>query len=110
MRFYLYKKTDIYDLDSFIKENQKGSQKYRTIKIAEEYADKKIRMDYKSFIKKHVSMKDCGTILGNNDKYKMFIKFINKNQVNENENLYSIIGKDGSIYEPKDFLKLVYEK
>ena len=39
----------------------------------------------------------------------MFIKFINKNQVNENENLYSIIGKDGSIYEPKDFLKLVYE-
>ena len=35
---------------------------------------------------------------------------MNKNQINENENLYSIIGKDGLIYEPKEFLKMVYEK
>ena len=109
MRFYLYKKTDIYNLDSFIKDTYKGSKKYKTTVIAEQ-TNEMIRINFIHFLKKFLSMKEYGLLQGSSTKRAAFINFINKYQINENENLYSIIHKDGTIYEPKEFLKIVYGK
>lgn len=109
MRYYLYKKMDIYDLDSFIKDNQKGSKNYKTIVIAEQTGDGPVRVKFEIFLKKFLSIKEYGLLQGHTTKRNAFINFINKNQINENENLYSFISKDGTIYEPKEFLKLIYE-
>lgn len=107
MRYFLYKKTDIYDLDLFINDNQKGSKNYRTVVIAEQDSNKRIRIKYTHFLKKYLTIKEYGLLQGHNSKREAFLKFIDKNQINENENLYAVIHKDGLIYEPKDFLKIV---
>ncbi len=109
MRYYLYKKNDIYNLDSFIKDNQKGSKKYRTVVIAEQ-TNETIRINFTHFLKKFLTIKEYGLLQGHSSKREALIKFINKNQINENENLYSIIHKNGKIYEPNEFLKIVYGK
>lgn len=107
MSYFLYEKSAIKNFEEFQKASYKSP--YSAIRIAVENKGNKLNYTFKQFMAKYFTMFEYGSVNGNVEKVSAFKKFIQKHQTPSGENRFEVIGSDGTVFEPLDFIKFLEE-
>mgnify|MGYP003544243089 FL=1 len=106
MSYFLYKKADIRNFEEFRKAQYKST--FSAIRIAV-VNDKKLSYTFKHFMKKYFTILEYGEAMNSKEKTDAFKAFLKKHQLPSGENTFGVIGSDGTVFEPLDFIKFLDE-
>lgn len=107
MSYFLYKKSDIFNFEEFRDAQYKST--YSAIRIAVVNNGTKLSYTFKNFMKKYFTILEYGEARNSKEKTEAFKAFLKKHQQPSGENLFGIIGSDGVVFEPLDFVKYLEE-